>query len=118
MPWQYGFYPCPATDEHNIVGVIDERFDMQLPDESFTHLAVGKVKACHVFVIRKVRSLDLIVNGFDLALCGLGFEKLRQYGHCGLKGGRCLFHEIVDGLGHAVHLQRTQHDNMAALAGS
>ena len=61
------------TDEHHVIGAIDELAAVQLADHGFIDLAGCEVKACHILVGWEARCLDLIINGPDLALRRLGF---------------------------------------------
>ena len=100
-----------AADEHDIVTGLDEVATMQLADQGLIDLAAGEVEAGQVSIGREAGGLELVGHGADLALGGLGLEQLREHRDGGLKGRGALLGQLVDGLGHAVHLEAAQHDD-------
>lgn len=59
----------------------------------------------------------MIGNGSDFALGHLGFQQLGQDRHARIERWRSLFDEARDRLGHAIHLQTTQHDDDGSTGG-
>lgn len=59
----------------------------------------------------------MIGDGANLALGHLGLQQLGQDGDGRIKGRSPLLDKVRDGLGHAIHLQATQHDDDGCAGG-
>lgn len=100
-----------SPEENGIVSLLDELVAVKLAHERLIDLAAGKVEAALIPLGRKACCLELIGHGSDLPFRGLGLEQLGQDRDGSLEGGRALFGEITDGLGHAMHLEALEHDD-------
>ena len=106
-----------SADQHNIVGAIDELAAVELADHGFVDLAGSEVEPSQIFVGGEPGSLDLVGDRPDLALSHLCLEQLGQDRYGCVERGRALLDQIADGLGHAVHLQRLEHDHHGGAGG-
>src|SRR5690554_2532217 len=106
-----GFAGAWATDQHHVVGALDERAAVKLLDHGLVDLAGRKVEAGQILKGGEAGSLELIGNGPDLPLGKLGLEQLGQDRHGGIEGRCTLFKELAHSLGHAMHLEAAEHDH-------
>ena len=100
-----------ATDQDDILGPIHELTAMQGPDGGLVYLAGGEVEARKVFIGREACRFHVIGDGAHLAFSQFGFQELRQDRNGGFKSWGPLFDQILNGLGHAIHLQAAEHDD-------
>ena len=100
-----------AADQHDIIGVVDELAAVQLPDHRLIDLAGREVEAGQILVCWEASRLDLVGDRPDLALGDLGLEQLGEDRNRRGKGGSALLDKIAGRLGHAIHLERAQHDH-------
>jgi hypothetical protein len=112
-----GLAGARPADQHDVVAP-----SMNSPRCSWRTMASltsleAKSKPGQILVGREAGGLDLVGDGPDLALGHLGLEQLGQDRHGGIEGGRALFDQIADGLGHAVHLEAAQHDHDGGAGG-
>src|SRR5690606_26975736 len=63
-----GFAGAWATDQHHVVGALDERAAVKLLDHGLVDLAGRKVEAGQILKGGEAGSLELIGNGPDLPL--------------------------------------------------
>src|SRR4051794_37204434 len=84
---EMGFARAGATDEDNIVGVLQELATVKLAHERLVDLASGKVKAGKVAIVRKARGFELVGGRPDLPVGRLRLQELRQIGSAPSKAG-------------------------------
>ena len=81
-------FPCAgSTDQHHILGSIQELASMELADQSFTDLAGAEVEGGQVLVCREAGGFHVVGGRTHLTLGHFRLEKLRQDRHGGFKCG-------------------------------
>ncbi len=99
-------------------GAVHELAAMELPDQGLVDLAGGEVEAGQILVGWEAGGLDLVGDGPDLALGGLGLEQLGEDRHGGFEGRRSLFDQSPTAWAMPYILRLRSMTTMAALAGS
>ena len=109
-----GFSSAGAADQDNVLRAVHELTAMKLPYSGLVDLTGREVEAGEVLVSWEAGRLHVIGNGPDLTFCDLSLQQLGEHRHRGVECRCALFHQVGDGLCHAVHLQAAQHDDDGA----
>ena len=105
------------ANQYYVVSAVDELATMELPNQGLVGLAGCEVEPGQVFVSWEPGGLDLISNRADLTFGHLGFEQLGDHRHCGTEGWGALLDKVPHCLGHAIQLQRLEHDDNGGTGG-
>ena len=97
-----------ATNENDVLGVVEELAAMQGLHLGDADAAFGKIEARKIPVCREACDLHLVVDGAHLAFGHFGLDELLEQLAGLLKRRRSLFGQLRDGTGHAVQLHRLQ----------